>query len=77
MYVVLIIIVIVFLQLVFTDRINKRLYVTVDEGDSFTSINISFVPDRIVFQKTWVPNVSQYEDHILGYDQTNQEVLLV
>ncbi len=61
-------------QLVFTDRINKRVYVTLDEGDSFTSVDLSFVPNKLVFQKSWAVNVAQYEDHILGYDNGKEEV---
>ena len=47
---------------------------TLDEGDSFSSVDLSFVPDRLVFQKSWAVNVAQYEDHILGFDNGKKEV---
>ena len=73
-YFVTLIMFLFFLQLVFTDEINKRVYVTLDEGDTFIHVDLSFVPNTIIFQKSWVSNVSQYENHILGYYGEKQEV---
>ena len=36
-------------QLVFTDKKHSKIYVTVDEGDSFTTHNMSFTPSIIKF----------------------------
>ena len=63
-----------YFQLVFTDRIRKRLYVTLDEGDTFDSYNINFTPDKLLFQKRRVSSVGSYEDHILGFDEGQKEV---
>lgn len=50
------------------------MYVTLDEGDTFNSYDVDFVPDKLLFQKSWVPNVAQYEDHVLGYYEAKKEV---
>ena len=62
------------LQLVFTDRINQRVYVTLDEGETFDSYHVPFMPDKLAFQRGRAPNFKSYEDHLLGYDKGKREV---
>ena len=65
-------------QLIFADRSNKRLYVTTDEGDNYTRVDIPFQPDRLVFQSSSSPNVTDGDIplylYVLGYDASNKTV---
>lgn len=65
-------------QLIFADRSNKRLYVTTDEGDNYTHVDILFQPDRLVFQSSSSPNVTDGDIplylYVLGYDASNKTV---
>lgn len=64
------------IQLIFADRINQRLYVTTDEGDTYTRHDIPFTPDRLRFQSIYSPhsNDSNLSQYVLGYDATNRTV---
>jgi len=63
-------------QLIFADRGNRRLYVTRDEGDTYTRYDIPFTPDNLRFQSVYAPhsNDSDLSQHVLGYDAANQTV---
>ena len=54
--------------------INRNIYVTLDEGDSFTEYHVDFSPDKFTFQYSNVPNVAKYDSYVLGYDETRQTV---
>ena len=64
------------LQLIFADRINHRLYITKDEGETYTRSNISFRPDRLTFQSRYAQNSMKdpYNKYVLGYDGQNRLV---
>jgi len=64
------------IQLIFADRIHQRLYVTTDEGDTYTRHDIPFTPDRLRFQSIYSPhsNDSNLFQYVLGYDATNRTV---
>jgi len=53
--------------LVFVDLLNKKLYVTKDEGGSFVEHGVSFSPDHVVFHPT-------IEDRILVYSHDEHSV---
>lgn len=64
------------LQLIFSDRIHRTLWVTKDEGETYTSYTLPFTPDDFTFQSTRAPGsdsetLSQY---LLGYDSAQQTV---
>ena len=63
-------------QLIFADRIHRRLYVTKNQGESYTRYDIPFTPDNLRFQSIYTPhsNDSNLSEHVLGYDATNQTV---
>ena len=45
-----------------------------DEGDTFYGYDVSFIPDTLRFQRTFVPNVADYETHVLAYDAGKKSV---
>ena len=63
-------------QLIFADRSNRRLYVTRDEGETYTRYDIPFTPDNLRFQSIYAPhsNDSDLSQYVLGYDAINQTV---
>ena len=62
-------------QLIFADRSNQRLYVTTDEGECYTRVDIPFRPDRLLFQRSTSPNVTDdFPLYVLGYDASNTTV---
>ena len=58
------------LQLIMMDRINQRLWVTTDEGETYNSYPVSFTPDRLIFQSTLAPGSLEgsLALHVLAYD---------
>ena len=50
------------LQMIFTDHINRRLYVTQNEGESFVGKTILDSPDLLVFHPTKEKWVLRYSD---------------
>ena len=48
--------------MIFTDHINRRLYVTQNEGESFTGKTILDSPDLLVFHPTKEKWVLRYSD---------------
>ena len=62
------------MQLIFADVIHHNIYVTLDEGDTFTEYHVNFSPDKFTFQHSYVPNVTNYDSYVLGYDKTLQTV---
>lgn len=65
-----------FLQLIFADRINRRLYVTNDEGATYNRSDIPFRPDRLRFQSRYAQSSldDPYNKYVLGYDGQNRSV---
>jgi len=59
------------LQLVFVDLLNKKLYVTQNEGITFVEVSAPFSPDRLLFH----PNYKA-ENRILGYANDERTVSL-
>jgi len=55
------------LQLVFVDLLNKKLYVTRDEGKSFTAHAVSFSPDHLLFHP-------KEQNQILAYTHSDRAV---
>ena len=55
------------LQLVFMDLLNKKLYVTRDEGQTFVAYPVSFGADWILFHP-------EQEDRILAYASSDRAV---
>lgn len=54
-------------QLLFVDKKNKMIYSTVDEGKTYKTAKVDFVPNKLVFHPTmpkWV----------LAYSQTDRTV---
>lgn len=68
----------VILQLVFADVLQNKIFVTRDQGETFSSYELDFTPNRITFQGRGVPLVTEGDLplHILGYDDSTQEVCL-
>lgn len=68
----------VILQLVFADVLQNKIFVTKDQGETFSSYELDFTPNRITFQGRGVPLVTEGDLplHILGYDDSTQEVCL-
>ena len=67
------------LQLIFTDIRRNKVYITVDEGETYTVVNTPFRPDNIVFQSIQAPNSADnpYNKYVLGYDSSAQTVGLL
>lgn len=65
-------------QLIFSDILSNRLYITQDEGETYmhTNVTIPFTPNRILFQSTLAPksDVSPQYKYVLGYDSEAQSV---
>ena len=55
---------------------DQRLYITRDEGETYSPVDIPFTPDRLVFQSTQAPGSSEdrLAQLVLGYDQANRTV---
>jgi len=55
------------LQLVFVDLLNRKIYVTQDEGVTFVEHTVPFSPDRLVFHP-------KQQDRILAYTYGDRTV---
>lgn len=64
------------MQLIFADVMHKKLWVTLDEGESYTEHSVPFSPDRFVFQSRQAPgsNSTTLAKYVLGYDTANRSV---
>ena len=64
------------LQIVFADIIHNKIFVTEDQGVSFTRRLLKFTPDKITFQSRDAPmsDDNHLSKHILGYDNDRQQV---
>ena len=58
------------------DRLQNKVFVTRDEGVSFTSYDVAFTPSIIKFQGTTVPKSTEgtLPEHILGYETETMSV---
>ena len=67
------------MQLIFVDQIHRKLYVTRDEGETYSTYEVKFDVDDITFQpKTAEHSVDPpYNEYILAYDETNQSVSII
>jgi len=63
-------------QLIFADVLHQVLWVTTDEGESYTRHPCPFIPDHIVFQTANSPGADQQpqSDMVLGYDKSTSGV---
>lgn len=66
------------LQLIMADARQGKIFVTRDEGVSFVGHTLPFTPNRLSFQSQRTPNVLEgtIPEHVIGYDQTSQEVYM-
>ena len=51
----------------FVDLLNKKLYVTKDEGNTFVEYSVPFSPDHLLFHP-------KEQDHILAYTMSDRTV---
>ena len=64
------------MQLIFADVIHEVLWVTRDEGETYTSYSLPFTPDGFTFQSRRAPgsNSTTLAEYVLGYDNADKAV---
>lgn len=62
--------------LIFADITHRKLWVTRDEGETYTGVPVSFAPNRLTFQSRFAPgsNSTALAQYVLGYDTTRNEL---
>ena len=62
--------------MILTDRIHNKIFITADEGESYTGYDTPFRPDSLTFQSSDAPGSKNgtLPLHVLGHDTSDNSV---